>query len=162
MRGRIVRIALVVSSLALPAGLVAQEHPSEHPKSAEHPKSHAPEISKEDLGAAVEAYIKGEMAKGGGAWVVEDKEGGTTLKLTLDKVHKDRLAATAKDTYFACADLKNDDGHTYDLDVFMTGPDKDHLKATEVSVHKKDGVERYTWTKDGEIWRKTPVPTPKS
>jgi len=63
---------------------------------------------------------------------------------------------TAKDTYFACADLKNADGHMYDLDVFMSGPDKDHLAVTEVSVHKKDGKERYTWAQKGGVWKKEP------
>ena len=117
-------IVLVVLGLSFAAGSLAQEHPMEHPQSAEHPKAEVHAIAKEDLGTAVEAYIKGEMAKGGGTWTVEDKEGKTTLHLTLDKVHKDKLAMTAKDTYFACADLKNSDGHMYDLDVFMTGPDK--------------------------------------
>jgi hypothetical protein len=39
----------------------------------------------------------------------------------------------------------------------MTGPDKDHLTVTDVSVHKKDGKERYTWAKDGNIWKKVPA-----
>jgi hypothetical protein len=145
------------SCLVLSTGSLAQEHPSEHPKSAEHPKGKAAGVSKEDLGAAIEAYIAGETAKGGGAWKIEDGEEKATLMLTLDHVHKDKLASTAKDTYFACADLKNSDGHLYDLDVFMTGRDKDHLKVTEVSVHKKDGHERYTWKQESGVWKKEPV-----
>src|SRR5882672_7807304 len=109
----------IAVGLMLPAGgLRAQEHPAEHPKSAEHPKGAAKGVTKEELGAAIEAYIKGEMAKGGGAWEVEDKVETTTLHLTLDK---------------------------------------DHLAVTEVSVHKKDGKERYTWAKDGNVWKKVPV-----
>jgi len=160
MRARI-PYGLVIGTvlcLTLPAsGLLAQEHPKEHPKSAEHPKGAATGVTKEDLGAAVEAYIKGEMAKGGGAWEIEDKDEKTTLHLTLDKVHKDKLAMTEKDTYFACADFNNADGHTYDLDIFMKGRDKEHLAVTEVSVHKKDGKERYTWEKEGKVWKKVPV-----
>lgn len=160
MRGRI-RHGLVlgiVLCLTLPANrLLAQEHPKEHPKSAEHPKGDATGVTKEDLGSAVETYIKGEMAKGGGTWEIEDRDEKATLHLTLDKVHKDKLAMTAKNTYFACADFKNSDGHTYDLDVFMKGPDKDHLVVTEVSVHKKDGRERYTWEQEGGAWKKVPV-----
>jgi hypothetical protein len=144
--------------MALPlSALVAQEHPSEHPKSAEHPNGTAAGVTKADLGAAIEAYVKAQQAKGGGTWEVEDKADNATLHLTLDKVHKDKLSMTAKDTYFACADFKNADGHKYDLDVFMTGPDKDHLTVTDVSVHKKDGKERYTWAKDGNIWKKVPA-----
>ncbi len=146
---------------ALQANLLAQEHPSEHPMPAEQPKHHAPAVTKEQLGSAIEAYVRGEMEKGGGTWAVEDKEAGTTLHLTLDRVHKDKLAMTAPDTYFACADFKNSDGHMYDLDVFMQGPDKDHLQVTDVSVHKQDGKERYTWKKEGGVWVKEPVPAEK-
>src|SRR3990172_7379852 len=110
MKGRIHKLVLALAlGLALPASGFAQEHP------AEHPKGSGAGVTKEDLGSAVETYIRGEMAKGGGAWKVEDKDEGATLQLTLDKVHKDKLAATAKDTYFASADLKNADGHMYDL-----------------------------------------------
>ena len=144
--------------LMLPAnGLLAQEHPKEHPKGAEHSKGGPAGITKEDLGSAIEAYIKGEMAKGGGAWEIEDRDGKATLHLTLDKVHKDKLAMTGKDTYFACADFKNSDGHMYDLDVLMKGPDKDHLVVSEVSVHKQDGKERYTWQQEGGVWTKVAV-----
>jgi hypothetical protein len=145
-----------VSCLVLSANLVADEHR----KGGEHPKGHAVGVSKEDLGEAIEAYIAGETTKGGGAWKIEDSEEKTTLMLTLDHVHKDKLTSTAKDTYFACADLKNSDGHMYDLDVFMTGPDKAHLKVTDVSVHKKDGQERYTWMEESGLWKKQSVTHP--
>lgn len=147
----------VAAAMALWAGALAQEHPSEHP--SEHPKAGTatPTVTKEELGEAIEGYIAAETAKGGGAWNVDDPADKAQLKLTLDHVHKDKLASTAPNTYFACADLKNADGHLYDLDVFMTGPDKDHLKVTNVSVHKKDGVERYTWVQKGGVWKKQPV-----
>ncbi len=146
----------IAVAVMLPAALLAQEHPAEHPKEhpAEHPKDKAKGVTKEELGAAITAYIQGEMKKGGGTWMVKDAEAGTELALTLDKVHMDKLATTAKHTYFACADLKGADGHMYDLDVFMKGPDKASLKVTEVTVHKKDGVERYTWMEEGGVWKK--------
>ena len=152
---------VLVIGLACPTGLPAQEHPSEHPKKAEHPKEHptgkGAGVSMEDLGTAIDSYIKGEMTKGDGTWKVEDKEDKTTLNLTLLRVHKDKLAMTGPETYFACADLTNTDGHLYDLDVFMKGPDKDHLAVTEVSVHKKDGQERYTWMQESGVWKKEKV-----
>ena len=159
MRIRSGLVLALVAGLPFVASGFAQEHPSEHPKEhpSEHPKGSAAGVTKEDLGIAVESYIQGEMAKGDGTWKIDDVEGKTTLALTLDKVHKDKLATTAKDTYFACADLKNSDGHMYDLDVFMKGPDKDHLAATEVSVHKKDGLERYTWARKDGVWKKQAV-----
>ena len=49
------------------------------------------------------------------------------------------------------------DGHMYDLDVFMTGPNKDHLQVTDVSIHKKDGVARYGRENEGTVWKKEPV-----
>ena len=155
MRSRLTQWIVLgfASCLMLSTSGFAQDHPKVHPKEhpQEHPKGVSAGVSKEDLGTAIEAYIAAETAKGGGAWKIEDTEAKTTLTLTLDRVHKDKLATTAKDTYFACADLKSSDGHLYDLDVFMAGPDKDHLKVTEVSVHKKDGTERYTWKQEGGI-----------
>ena len=150
--------AVVVAVLGFVGASFAQEHP-EHPKKTEHAKMAPPGVSKEDLAVAIDAYVHGEMEKGGGTWKVPDPEENTTLALTLSKVHNDKLAQTGPDVYFACADLKNDDGHIYDLDVFMQGPDKDHLKVTEVTVHKKDGKERYTWKEAHGVWEKVKVGT---
>ncbi|MGE5247797.1 MAG: hypothetical protein ACM3L8_05575 [Verrucomicrobiota bacterium] len=126
----------------------------EHPAAA---KSAGPEIGKADLAAAITAYIHGEETKGGGAWKVQDPVDKTILHLTLIRVHDDKLARTAPETYFACADLKDVSGVPYDLDVFMHGKNKDHLKVTEVTIHKKDGKERYTWAESNGIWKKEPV-----
>lgn len=143
---------LFVAAVAIPAS--AQEHPTEHPTPA---KSAAPEISKTDLAQAIAAYIRGEEKKGGGSWSVEDPVDKKTLHLTLIRVHDDKLARTAPETYFACADLKDASGMPYDLDVFMHGEDKDDLKVTDVTIHKKNGKERYTWKLSDGIWKKEPV-----
>jgi len=76
MRARLrpVIVLAFVTGLAVPVGLLAQEHPSEHPKPAEHPKGHAMGVTMEQLGTAIETHIKGEMAKGGGVWKLEDPE----------------------------------------------------------------------------------------
>jgi len=148
--------AVIVAVVGFAGVSFAQEHP-EHPKKMEHPKNAPAGVSKEDLAIAIEAYVHGEMEKGGGTWKVPDTEENTTLALSLSKVHNDKLAQTGPDVYFACADLKNEDGHMYDLDVFMKGPDKDQLKVTEVTVHKKDGKERYTWEEEHGMWEKVQV-----
>jgi hypothetical protein len=67
------------------------------------------------------------------------------------------LASLGNQTYFACADFKADNGKIYDLDVFMKGESVDELTPTEVSVHKEDGVERYTWVEKRGVWRKSPL-----
>jgi len=75
----------------------------------------------------------------------------------IDKVHRARLSKVADDKYFACADFTTKDGKVYDLDVFMVGPDKDSLEFSEFSVHKEDGVERYTWYEEDGLWKKKDV-----
>ena len=154
MRTRIVCGIAVALALALPASALAQEHPTEHPTAK---KGVHQGVTKEALADAIAAYIQGEMKKGGGAWKIEDPETGDMLALTLEKVHRDKLAQTAPDTYFACADLSGADGHTYDLDVYMKGSDAGHLEVTDVTVHKKDGKARYAWEKKGDVWVKKPV-----
>ncbi len=67
------------------------------------------------------------------------------LNLKLLKVHDDKLAALGDHTYFACADFEAEDGVVYDLDIFMKGESVEVLKPDEVTLHKKDGSERYTW-----------------
>jgi hypothetical protein len=39
----------------------------------------------------------------------------------------------------------------------MKGESVDELTPTEVSVHKEDGVERYTWVEKRGVWRKSPL-----
>ena len=86
-----------------------------------------------------------------------DKTAGEPLVLTLLKVHKERLATVGEGVYFACADFVTPTGKIYDLDIFMQGPDKDHLAVTEISVHKEAGKARYTWYEKGGIWSKKSV-----
>jgi hypothetical protein len=154
---------VAVAFVAFGATALGQEHPKEHPKGAEHPKEHPKgeakaAVTKEDLGAAVEAHVKQESEKNG-AFTVDDPVDKKKLSLTLKMVHKDKLSQVGPDTYFACADFAAADGTTYDLDIFMKGPNKNSLQATEVSVHKKNGVERYTWMEEGGVWKKKEMAT---
>jgi len=166
--GRLLVALPVVAVVAFLTPSWGQEQPKkEHPKK-EHPKKEHPEkeehangtgagVTMEQLSEAIEAYIHKQEKKGGGAWKLEDREAGATLELTLVRVHEDKLAKTAADTYFACVDVKGSDGRLFDVDIFMKGPDRDQLKTTEVSVHKRDGKERYTWEEEGGIWKKVAV-----
>ncbi|HKB15260.1 MAG TPA: hypothetical protein VKF62_04305 [Planctomycetota bacterium] len=145
---------LISGSLGL-----AQEHP-EHPKDAGKKKA-AAAVTKEDLGDAITEYVKKDAQLKGGYFLVYDASAKKALALTLDKVHKDKLARVGENTYFACADFKTPEGTTYDLDVFMKGASKDQLTVTEVSVHKEDGKERYTWSEKDGTWSKKPVGSDK-
>ena len=146
----------------------ATEHPTEHPaeQPTEHPAEHPKEsakvaaITKDELGDAIEAYVKKESASHGGYFVAYDEKAGKELKLTLDKVHRERLSKVGKGLYFACADFKTPEGKIYDLDVFMTGADKDNLAFSKFSIHKEAGKERYTWYEQGGIWMKRMVGQP--
>lgn len=145
--------------LAVPPPLVAQEHP-EHPKSgaSEHPKDEKRAgLGKADLAAAIKSWAETDAARHGGWVELEDQVQKKTLQLKLEKVHENRLSRVGKDVYFACADFVEKDGTKYDIDVFMKGKTKDDLQNTEVSVHKVNGKERYTWYEENGIWKKKPA-----
>lgn len=126
----------------------------EHP---EHPESGSVQPTKDELADAVEKYVADQSAGTNGVFKVVDPKTGETLELVLDKVHRERLSKLAENEYFACADFTTKDGKVYDLDVFMVGPDKDSLEFSKFSVHKEDGMERYTWYEEGGIWKKKEV-----
>jgi hypothetical protein len=78
------------------------------------------------------------------------------LGLDLVKVHDDRLSNLGGDKYFACVDMKGNDGRMYDIDFFMAvQPGK--LTVTETSVHKINGRPLYNWKQQGGVWKKVPV-----
>ena len=143
----IVAVAMVVST----GFFFAEEHP-------EHPEGKTEKgLTKEELAGAITTYVKKEASKSGGKYQIRDPQEGVALSLTLDKVHKERLSQISSDLYFACADFTSPKGVTYDLDFFMKGSDKEHLEFSEVALHKKDGVARYTWYEDGGYWKKKSV-----
>ena len=162
-----IRITMAVfMSLTTATWLYAGEHPEhpatdekEHPdkEHKEHPEGKTTPISKESLAEAIEEYVEQDAALKGGYFLVYDKEQKNSLILELEKVHKERLSKIGEDVYFACADFKTPQGKIYDLDIFMQGPDKEHLKVTEVAVHKEDGKPRYTWYEEEGIWKKKPA-----
>jgi hypothetical protein len=75
------------------------------------------------------------------------------LALDLVKVHDDRFSNLGSDKYFACVDMKGNDGRMYDIDFFMlVKPGK--LTVTETSVHKINGKALYNWKQEGGVWKK--------
>jgi hypothetical protein len=146
-------VPMIVMLLVLGFGTRAfsQEHP-EHPKNAEPPKS-AEMISVDVLADAITQYITDDAKLKGGFFLVYDAVDKKPLVLQLDKVHRDKLAVLGGGVYFACTDMKAQDGTMYDLDFFMKQSGKD-LKTTEVAVHKKAGVPRYNWKEEDGVWKK--------
>ncbi len=157
---RFLTIAPLALLLIVPGRLAAQEKHPEHPKSKqqEHPtdKKQAG-LTKAELAAAIKNWTEKEAARNNGWLKVEDPVSGKTLQLKLEKVHDDRLSQVKPNVYFACADFVEKDGTKYDIDVFMQGESKDELKEADVSVHKVNGKERYTWFEENGTWKKKPV-----
>ena len=140
--------------------LLAQgEHPTKT-KKAEHPTTtitpqivQGETITMQNLARAIEGFVGADIILRG-AFLVIDPKTDTVLKLTLDKVHKERLSHIGENIYFACADFNAENGKVYDLDIFLQGTNTDNLTVTEISVHKEDGTARYGWQEENGIWSK--------
>ena len=159
---RILLFVALGSFLCVSQSALAQEHP-EHPKdakAAEHPEHPADAqskvaLSKDSLADAIEMLVAHKSEIDGGYFCVYDKKAKEALALTLDKVHRERLASLGDGVYFACADFKATNGKTYDLDVFMKASEHgpfNGLMPTQVTVHKENGEARYTWQENSGIW----------
>ena len=153
VKGFLVAFAASLSLLAS-GQMVAQEKHPEHPKKDHPTDKKQAGLTKADLGAAIRTWVDKESSANDGWLKVEDPVQHKTLELKLEKVHDDRLSQVGPNLYFACADFMEKDGTRYDIDVFMEGKTKDDLKETEVSVHKLNGKERYTWFEEKGIWKK--------
>src|SRR5215467_10881864 len=78
------------------------------------------------------------------------------LALELVKVHDDRFSSLGGNKYFACVDMKGNDGKMYDIDFFMAVQGS-KLNITETSVHKINGKPLYNWKEQKGIWKKVPA-----
>ncbi|HXT19802.1 MAG TPA: hypothetical protein VN923_03545 [Thermoanaerobaculia bacterium] len=157
MLARRTRLLLVaaLSAILVPSAGIADQKKPEHPEHPENAKAAAPALTKDQLADAIAAYVKRESRDG--FYTITDPADGRELRLKLDSVHRERLARTAPETYFACADFVAVDGVKYDLDFFMQGKEADKLQFSDVSIHKRNGVERYRWREEDGLWKKEPV-----
>ena len=117
------------------------------------PKVQGEKITLQNLTRAIESFIEADINLRGAFLVIDPRTNGV-LKLSLDKVHKERLSHIGDDIYFACADFNADNGKVYDLDIFLHGENTDNLTVTEISVHKEDGEARYNWLQQDGLWVK--------
>ena len=142
--------------LVLGTSALAQEHP-EHPKQDEkqaaQPKPAEKPMTLDQLADAITLYIEQDTKLKGGYFLVYDAEEKKPLVLKLDKVHRERLAGLGGGVYFACTDMKADDGVLYDLDFFMKQT-PGRMETTDVSIHKKAGKPRYGWKEENGVWKK--------
>jgi len=131
-----------------------QEHP-EHPTDKKAAKP-AHSYTMDELAKAITSDIESTQAKNDGWYSIKDQKTGTTRKMKLDHVHRERLAQIDPKTYFACTDFKTDDGHTVDVDFFMKDDGK-KLVMSDEAIHKVDGVARYNWKEKDGFWVREPV-----
>lgn len=140
----------------------AAEHPGEHPGTpakSEHPgkteEEHPgkkPSLSAKEIIKGIKDHINDVTKANDGYYPLKDEKEGKDLKLSLVKVHEDRVSYIKKDdAYFACTDFKTDDGKTtYDIDFWMKKGKDEKLEVYQTKIHKKDGKPRFTY-KDDEI-----------
>ena len=117
------------------------------------------QVTTDSLAQSITDYVQAESTRRGGEFPLHDPEQQATLGLTLTTVHRERLSQLADGRYFACADFKGRDGHTYDVDIFMRR-ESTGLTPTEVIVHKQDGKSRFDWVERNGRWVQVPV-TPR-
>lgn len=131
----------------------AAEHPgSEHPGAgAEHP-GHKDMLSSLEIINGIKNHIASVTKANNGYFPITDAEEGKYLKLTLIRVHEDKVSYIKKeDAYFACTDFVTEDGKAkYDVDFWMKKTKEGTLEVYQTKIHKKDGSPRFTY-KDDEI-----------
>ena len=158
-------ISVFVGLLSAPIVLlVAQEHPRPPQQSQSQqlpqttraaPQAATMEASMTDISAGLKKYIDSSARKSA------DKKfhvpySGKNLALELIKVHDDRLSSLGGGKYFACVDMKGNDGRIYDIDFFMAVGARS-LKITETSVHKINGKPLYNWKEEKGVWKRVRV-----
>jgi hypothetical protein len=154
-------IALLVAPVV---PLRAQEHPrapqqsqsQQLPQSAKGaPQAAMTEATMSSVSSGLKEFISGYAAKS------PDKKfhmpyQRKDLALDLVRVHDDRFSNLGGNKYFACVDMKGNDGKIYDIDFFMT-VQADKSTVTETSVHKINGKPLYNWKQEGGVWKKVKV-----
>ena len=118
--------------------LSAQDHPRAPQQSQSQqlpqtgtgaPQAAMTEATMSNVSAGLKEFISGYAAKSA------DKKfhipyQRKDLALDLVKVHDDRFSSLGGDKYFACVDMKGNDGKIYDIDFFMVGT------AGEIDCHR--------------------------
>jgi hypothetical protein len=153
-----VLVATLFTSAAL---LVAQDHPRASQQSQGQqlpqartgaPQAAMTEATMSSVSAGLKEFISGYSAKSADKkfhMPYQKKD----LGLELVRVHDDRFSSLGGNKYFACVDMKGNDGKIYDIDFFMT-VQADKLTVAETAVHKINGKALYNWKQEGGVWKK--------
>ena len=160
-------IALSVAFLLTPAlsPLVAVEHPHSLPlpqlqqnqtrSAAQSQQVAGKEVSAADISVGIKKDIARKSKKSSDKKFHTEYK-GKDLALDLVKVHDDRVSSLGNGKYFACVDMKGNDGKIYDIDFLMAvQPGK--LNVTQTSVHKINGKPLYNWKEEKGVWKKVPA-----
>src|SRR5262245_52684783 len=125
--------------------------PDEHPELA-----HLTQVSTDSLADAITAYVSAESKQRGGSFPIPEPNGGAPHEVTLSTVHRERISKLGDGRYFACADFKEANGTTYDVDVFMRAESKG-LVPSDIIVHKVNGTARFNWVERDGAWVAMPI-----
>jgi hypothetical protein len=165
MNSPIVIFAFLAVLLGPVLPLLAQEHPrvpqqsqsQQLPQSSKAGAAQATTMraSTSEVSDGLKRFISGYAAKSA------DKKfhmpyQRKDLGLDLVRVHDDRFSSLGGNKYFACVDMKGNDGKMYDIDFFMI-VDAGKLTVTETAVHKINGKPLYNWKQEGGVWKKVKV-----
>jgi transglutaminase-like putative cysteine protease len=119
------------------------------------PREAAPEVSIEEIAAAIKKHIAGKTRVDGGYYRLPYDDG--ELKLELVRVHMEYLADLGGGVQFACVDLADVGGDVYDVDFFLAGK-PGAMTVTKRTVHKRNGQPFYAWKqREDGTWARIPV-----
>jgi len=148
---RIVLLPVMMISVALGvAACKSHEHPKEHP-TKEHPEnpSGMKFNLKKEYTVAVQDHIRNAV-KQSGSFNVSDAKAGVQRKLSLVRIHSEKIVRLGNERYFACADFKEGGtGKIIDLD-FYASREGSSWKIEPALIHKVAGKPRFTYNQDNE------------
>lgn len=109
--------------------------------------------NKSEVEKNLTSFIDTRSTKAEGMFVVQDNLLKTSRKLTLDKIHSDKIVLLEDGTSFVCADFKDANGDRVDVDFFMTPNAQGAVKnVSKVQIHKINGAPRYTYVEKNGKW----------
>lgn len=151
---RVFRALAVLAAVFCVLSAASAEHPGAagwDTKQKDHPGKKAM-FASGDVINGINDYIQSVSEENNGYFPLYDSEEGKSLRLTLVKVHEDKVSYLKKeDAYFACTDFLAEDGKTtYDVDFWMKKSPEGRLEIYKTKIHKKDGKPRFIY-KDDEI-----------
>lgn len=149
---RLVSALMAFTILFCILAIAQAEHPGTSgwgTRKKEHPGKKVM-LSSVEVIDAIKGYIQNVSEENNGYFPLYDSEEGKSLRLTLVKVHEDKVSYIKKeDAYFACTDFLAEDGKTtYDVDFWMKKGPESMLEIYRTKIHKKDGLPRFIYEDD--------------